>query len=252
MVQRVSGLETQLEQLRAQVRQAQQLAALGTAAATIAHEVSNLMTPILGYARAALDADDNELARKALRITVKNAEMLTAMSNRLLAVGAAKQGKPERVGVASVVADAIDSLCRDLSKDGTRLKLEIDEDICVWADRLQLHQVLFNLFLNAREAMIRHHSGTLTVRSRRRGESVLVEVVNGGEPIPADQLPRVFEPLQSGKTNFADAKARCRGLGLALCRDLIEENGGTIAVSSAPDVGTQFTITLPENETRVA
>lgn len=244
----LAALQSRLDQLQREVRQAQQLTGLGRAAATMAHEVNNLLTPILAYAEAALAGDDVQLQRKALTITVKNVELLTAMSRRLLAVGAASTGERGAVCVRTVVDDALGSLCRDLCKDGIRLGMCIDEGLTAWVDRVQLHQVLFNLFLNAVEAMAKGHDGRLTVAASRDGEHVCLEVTNTGDPIPPELLPHIFEPFRSGKTQDGDGSGRCRGLGLALCRDLIEENGGTISAVSSIERGTCFTIQLPAEE----
>lgn len=244
----LEALQTRLDQLQREVRQAQQLAGLGRAAATIAHEVNNLLTPMLGYAKAALGGNDAQLQRKALTVTVKNVEILTAMASRLLTLGAARTGEPESVRVQDVVDDALNSLCRDLSKDGVRLVMRIDEGLKVWADRVQLHQVLFNLLLNAGEAMSKGSGARLTLSAGRVGDRVCLEVTNTGEPIPPSLLPHIFEPFRSSKTQDGRGSQRCRGLGLALCRDLIEENGGTITVASCAERGTRFTIDLPAEE----
>lgn len=244
----LARLQTQFDLLKAQVRQAQQLASLGTAATTIAHEVNNWLTPILSYAKAALAANDVELQRKALTVTVKNAEILVATSERVLKIGAAKPLNPELVSVRATAQDAAASLCRDLSKDGIRLAIDVEESITVWADALQLKQVFFNLFLNAREAMAPAHSGSLTVSAKCEGQQVLIAVRNTGEAIPPDRLPHVFEMLHSSKAMERGGSNRCTGLGLALCRDLIEENGGTISVTSEPGEGTTFTLALPADE----
>ena len=123
--------------------------------------------------------------------------------------------------------------------------MNIDESLTVQADSLQLQQVLFNLFLNAREAMSAGHSGRLTISASRREDSIIIEIRNTGNSIPADLLPHLFEPFQTSKPVEREGRRRCGGLGLALCRDLIEENQGAIAVSSAPGETTTFTITLP-------
>ena len=94
-------LETRFSELQAQVRQAQQLSNLGTAAATFAHEVNNLLTPVLSYVLAAIDAEDLALKNKALAVTVKNVQMLIGMSDRVLEISAAKQAN--RVDASEVV-----------------------------------------------------------------------------------------------------------------------------------------------------
>ena len=242
-------LESRFQLLQAQVRQAQQLSSLGTVAATIAHEVNNLLTPILSYVQAALGEGDVELKNKALSVTLKNVQMLIAMSDRVLEISAARPPRREAVPVKQMVQDAIDSLCRDLSRDGIRLNVQMDESLTVWADGLQLRQILFNLFLNAREAMIATNSGRLTISDQSKGNQVIIEVHNTGDPIPPDLLPHIFDPLQTSKPINGEGKLRCGGLGLALCSDLIEENAGTIGVISDETRGTTFTLALPAPST---
>ena len=242
---RFAQLSAQFDRLKAQVRQAQQLANLGTAAATLAHEVNNLLTPIRAYAEYALTSGDQELMRKALAVTNKNAQMVIAMSTRILEISAAKPQKTERVVVRAVVEDALASMCRDLSRDGIDLTVRVDESLTVQVDPLQFQQVLFNLFLNAREAMSATHSGRLTISATRREDTIVIEIRNTGDPIPVELLPHLFEPFQTSKPVEREGRRRCGGLGLALCRDLIEENEGTITVTSDAERGTVFTILLP-------
>lgn len=242
---RFAQLSMQFDLLKAQVRQAQQLTNLGTTAALLAHEVNNLLTPIRAYAEYALTSDDHELMHKALTVTCKNAQMVVAMSSRILEISAAKPRTTEVIPVRTVVEDALASLCRDLSKDGIDLSIHVEESLTVQADPLQLQQVLFNLFLNAREAMSASRSGRLTISAIRRGDIVVIEVHNTGDSIPPDLLAHLFEPFQTSKPAQRGGRRRCGGLGLALCRDLVEENNGTIQVVSDADRGTVFTMTLP-------
>lgn len=248
MDRRVAELQERFDRLQSQVRQAQQLAGLGTMAATIAHEVNNLLTPILGYAKAALQTDDVALKDKALSVTVKSVNMLVSMSDHVLQIGAAKPAHREAVSVRTAAEDAAESLCRDLSKDGIQFTVDVDPATTAWADALQLQQILFNLFINAREAMSGGHSGRLTVSATARGDETVVEIKNTGDPIPAGILDHIFEPLQTSKHPKGTAHARCGGLGLTLCRDLVKENGGTIRVTSDVETGTTFTISLPAKE----
>ncbi len=242
---RLDSLTAQFDTLRAQVRQAQQLANLGTAAATLAHETNNLLTPLRAYAEYALGSGDPELMKKALTVTAKNVLILINMTSRVLEISAAKPRRRETVAVRTVVDDAVASLCRDLSKDGIDLAVEIDDSLTVLADPLQLQQVLFNLLLNAREALAAGHGGRVTIVAARDADRVVIAVRNSGDPIPPDLLPHLFEPFQSSKPSQREGRQRCGGLGLALCRDLIEENDGAITVQSDPGQPTTFTINLP-------
>jgi len=242
---RFASLTAQFETLRAQVRQAQQLATLGTAVAMLAHEVNNLLTPIRAYVDSAVKTADVELMKKALTVTSRNVQILITMSARVLEISAAKPRKPEIVHVRSVLDDAAASLCRDLSKDGIDLAVEVEELLTAYVDPLQLQQVLFNLLLNAREAMAAQHGGRMNVSAARRDDRVIIELRNTGEPIPAELLLHIFEPFQTSKPSHREGRQRCGGLGLALCRDLVEENGGSIAVASEPGGPTIFRISLP-------
>jgi len=276
------GLEEKLATLRDQVRQAQQLAGLGTSTAMLAHEVNNLLTPIVGYAHGALESGSNALQEKALQVTIKNAQMLVAMSERILRISAARPACVEAgpVAVRACADEAVECLCRELSKDGITFRNEVDQDIVVQADKFALQQIFFNIFLNARDAMAPSHGGTLSVYARRdeagieakrshemehriqsehdspieqgdpREDRIEITIKDTGGGIPEALLPFVFEPLQSSKRadgggNGGSGHARCSGLGLALCRDLIVENGGTIAATTDPGVGTTFAIRVP-------
>lgn len=278
-------LQDQFELLKAQVRQAQQLAGLGSVGPTLAHEVNNLLTPIIGYATSALSSNDPELMTKALRVTVQNARIVVSMADRLLKLSAAKPAERTAVDVRQAVDNAYAGLCRDLSRDGITFAVHVPESLAVRADELQFQQVLFNLFLNAREAMKGAHNGRLSVRaylaentsskgnavdvarcdtsnatgsnaacspsSAQAGPSgasprtVAIEITNSGAAIPPEILPHIFDAFQSSKP-ITQGDAKCSGLGLALCRDLIEENDGTISVTSDADRGTTFTLFLSE------
>ena len=220
----LTKLGAQLELLRAQVRQAQQLASMGTAAAMIAHEVRNLLTPIRAYAQRALDEDDGELQRKALQVTLRSAAVLVGMCERILEVSAAKPPARKPVSIHGAAHDAAESLCRDLAKDGIRFTVKVDESLTAWADPLQLQQVFFNLFLNARKAMASSHNGRLTVTASREENIVRIEVKDTGNGIPAAVLPHAFDPFQTSKPTNGSGPRLCAGLGLALCRDLVEES----------------------------
>ena len=92
------------------------------------------------------------------------------------------------------------------------------------------------------------HSGRLTVSAQRHGNETCIRLHNTGPAIPADVLPYVFDTLQTTKPGERDGRKRCGGLGLALCRDLITENGGTIDVTSDDRNGTTFILSLPGSD----
>lgn len=241
----VARLEARLDQLKAQVRQAQQLASLGTFAAMIAHEFGNLLTPILGRAQFALQENDPELMRKALHQTINNVKILDRFSSRILEVSAAKGAQRESVKVREVVDASVDSLCRDPAKDSIRFVNNVPEDATVFVDPLHLQQVLFNLFINAHSVLRLTRSGRLTVNSEVRGNQLRLMVKDNGPGISPELIPHLFEPFTTSKSTTAEGRPRCGGLGLAISRDLVTENKGTISVESELGAGTTFIIDLP-------
>lgn len=236
-------LEQQFLQLKNQTRQLQRLASLGTAATMLAHEFNNLMTPVVSYAQYAADSGDPELMAKALRMTLKQTGIVTSMSDRILGLATNEARPTRKVAVREMVEDAEACLFRDLSKDGIRLNADVDDSLCVLADPGQMQQVFFNLLINARQA-IKHRNGRITISARRDGdEYVAIDVADNGCGIAPDRIDRVFDEFYSTKEDRPDKSGL--GLGLSLCRDIVEEHRGTISVRSEPEKGTTFTIRLP-------
>jgi signal transduction histidine kinase len=242
----VDRLSQEFDHLKAQLRQAQKLASIGTTAAMIAHEFNNLLTPVVAYARQALDSDDTELMRKALSKTLERTAMLREMADRV--VGLAKQGDGaiKAVKVAQLVDNAIGCLGRDLARDNIGVNLQIDSELAVRANENQLLQVLFNLVINARQAMLGKRGRLSVDAAPTREGTVKINVRDTGCGISAENLPKIFEPFFSTKQHSAQPEARGLGLGLSICQDIITQLGGQIEVTSELGTGTTFTIVLPQ------
>ena len=252
---RLDVLQSDLARLKQQIRQSQRLAALGTSAAMFAHEVNNMMTPIVGYARFAINKGDPETMTKALQTTLTQADTLIAMAGRILGLVVNEPVSFKPVVVAEAVANANGCLCRELSKDGITLNIEIPEGLKVWADAKQLQQVLFNLLLNARDALD-SGNGTISVRAHDTDEdTIVIRVSDTGHGIKPEHLDLIFDNFFTTKradcTNGVQPRESAgndksgSGLGLSICRDIIEEHRGTITAESEVGQGTTFAITLP-------
>lgn len=243
--QHIQRLEEQFGKLREQVRQSQQLASLGTAAAMMAHEYNNLMTPVVSYARYALDTDDHELMVKALNMTLKQGAIVSSMAERILGLAVHEAASYKPVALKTVVDESIASMCRDPAKDGITLKTSVDGDLQVKADQKQLIQVLFNLLLNAREA-VDHGNGRIVLDAVARGDDwVDLRIKDNGCGIPDAHRQTIFEPFFTTKRKGPDGGRNGSGLGLAICQEIVEEHGGEIDVESEPGKGTTFIVSLP-------
>ena len=144
-----------------------------------------------------------------------------------------------------LVHDTLSAMARDPKRDAIELIIDIPDDLVVEARRAELQQVLMNLLLNARRAVLAKPSPRrIAVRADRSDESVTIRVEDNGVGIPPENLGRIFEPYFT--TNGHDeAVSPGSGLGLTLCRDIVESMDGHIEVSSAPDQGATFRIHLP-------
>jgi len=232
--------------LQSQLRQAQKMAGIGTTAAMIAHEFNNLFTPVVAYAQQALDTSDVDLMRQALQKTLDRTTTMREMSDRVIGLARPSDPTIKPIRVLEIVQNAIGCLGRDLEKDKITVNLQIDSELSVRANENQLLQVLFNLLINARQAM-KGHRGRLTVDAAPNPEDfVEINVRDTGCGIKPDDLYRIFEPFFSTKQHQKEPDAKGLGLGLPISRDIIEDLDGRLDVTSRVDKGTTFTITLPQ------
>lgn len=237
-------VQRELAHVRRQLVEAQRLAALGTTAAMLAHEFNNMMTPIVGYAKFALTHRDPDVMTKALETTLGQSQAIMAMAERVLAMAAPTPPEYQLVSLANIVDRAVQCLCRDPAKDGITLLTDIPPGLCVWADEQRLQQVLFNLLLNARDAL-GGRRGTLRIGAVAESEGVRLALSDTGCGIAPADLPAVFEPFFTTKRAGDDRDRAGSGLGLSICRDIVRDHHGRITVESELGRGTTFTVMLP-------
>ncbi len=240
----LDGLESRLLLLQHQVEQLQRLASLGTVAAMLAHEFNNTLTPIISYCQYALQQDDTELMRTAVDKSLKNGQRLTTLCRRVLGMAVDDQMGPTDTPILPLVQDAMECLGRDLEKDNITLVVNVPEDLRARATAGSLQQVLFNLVINARQAML-DRPGTLRISARLTDDGkVIIEVADTGPGIKREHLDKIFEPFFTTKQHEGRPDRGGIGLGLHICRQLMEEQDGAIDVATQPGAGTTFTLTL--------
>lgn len=238
-------LERQFAGLRDQLRHAQRLASIGTMSTMIAHEFNNLFTPVMAYARQALDTGDVELMKKALDKTLTHIQIIRQMCDRI--VGLVKNGETGHSchAMLGLVENALGCLGRELTKDNIAVNVQIDPQLVVRVNGHQIQQVLLNLILNARQAMLGRR-GRLSIDAAPDGAGkVTVHVRDTGCGIREEDVARIFEPFFSTKQYAERPDKRGLGLGLTICKDIIEEHGGQLTAESKLGEGTTFTFTIP-------
>ena len=235
--------------LKSEVAELGHLANMGVASYMIAHEINNLLTPIGTYAGLALEnPDDVELGKKALGKAVKNCERASKIMESMLALANGERQEKENCRLVGLVEEVFGCLVRDFSRDGITVDIQIATDLEIWAVPAQIQQLLMNLILNAREAMLRG-GGTLRIEAEGKANAVEIAISDTGEGIAASNLKDIFESFFTTKKEGKLPSGRLgSGLGLALCKRVVEAHDGTISVESKPAKGSTFTIILPNQK----
>ncbi len=245
----LSALQQQLETLRDQLTESQRLATIGTIAAVIAHEFNNLLTPIVSYSQFALqnlqsDKPDLELAKKALNKSFQSASKAGRICQSMLGLarGVSSFG---RVEVQKLIDEVLLVMARDPQKDGIALRVQVQPELVVDGDPVQLEQVLLNLLINARHAML-GKGGSLTIKAVavENVEEVRIQIIDTGPGISEKNLPKIFQPFFTTKGTTRKGEAKGTGLGLAICKEIVEHHKGRIEVQSEVGKGTTFSIYL--------
>lgn len=245
----LARLEEENSDLKSQVAQMQTLANLGAISYMIAHEINNLLTPLKSYASAALNnPEDRGLAEKALQKAVQNSERASEIMRSMLALASGNTERKANSRLVGLIDGVFTGLCRDFGKDGITVKIEVAEDLMVWAVPVQLQQVLMNLILNARDAML-PRGGVLSISAQENMEEVQIAVRDTGKGIEPENLKNIFEPFFTTKTNkTVSAECSGAGLGLAFCKKIVGAHQGRLWVESTVEEGSTFKITLPKTK----
>jgi signal transduction histidine kinase len=214
----------------------EKLAALGAAAARIAHEIRNPLSAARSLVQLLAAAPQSDgLGEPALEELDRIGSLVTDL---LLFARRDDLRDAGEVDLALVCRDALDQVAALAAEAGVEVSAELAE-ATTRGDRGRLVQVVGNLCRNAIEALAEQPGARrLAVRSAVEGDLAVVEVRDGGPGIPADELPRIFEP-------FCTTKGAGTGLGLAIARGIVEAHGGRIRAASTPGAETVFRVELP-------
>jgi signal transduction histidine kinase len=234
-------------ELKSQLSQLQHFANIGTVSHMIAHEINNLLTPLRSYATFALqNRDDKELSEKALQKTARNCERVSKIMESMLALADGQKQEKENIRLLSMVEDIFTCLCRDFSKDRIEVEIEIPADLSIWVVPVQVQQVLMNLIINARQAML-SRGGTLTIKASQTQDTVEIEIGDTGDGIKPEHLEHIFDSFFTTKKEQKKTYEHSgTGLGLAFCKKIIEGHEGRISAQSQSGCGTIFKISLPK------
>ncbi len=228
-----------------QLLQTEKLAALGQMVSGIAHELSNPLTSILGYAQRLLLREDGAGRLPEARQIFQEAERASGILRQLLY--SARETPPERRRVAlnQVVLRSMELQRFSMATEKVRIELDLDPSLpAVIGDAAQLQQVLINLVGNARQAIEQKGTGgRIRVRTKQVAERrVQLEIEDDGPGVPQSILARIFDPFFTTK-----AEGVGTGLGLSIVLGIVREHG-RVNVLNAPEGGAIFSVELPVAE----
>ncbi|HZP43097.1 MAG TPA: ATP-binding protein [Candidatus Binatia bacterium] len=217
---------------------ADRLAALGTLAASIAHEIRNPLVSVRTFIQLLPERLADEEFRTTFRaLALGEVERITSLITDLLAFTRPAPAQLEPADLNELVGQIVRLLDAEARRSDVELATETDPALpLVAVDDAQVKQVLMNVILNAIQACPAH--GHVTVATRRDRTSCVVTVADSGPGIPPEQCERVFEP-------FYSTKEAGSGLGLFVARQIVTEHGGEITIAPRPGGGAVFSIHFP-------
>jgi two-component system, LuxR family, sensor kinase FixL len=236
--------ERRLQELQDGLLHVSRLRSMGQMAAALAHELNQPLTATANYLRAALRMIEQPepnmaRARQAMNLAAQQTLRSGEIIRRLRAFVARGEVAKRPESVAKVIEEACALALVGAKERGIKVLIRIDPDLpTAEVDRVQIQQVLLNLIRNAVEAMEGHEVRELSIGTATEAGSVLVSVADTGGGIPPEIETRLFQP-------FVTTKADGMGIGLSVCRTIVEAHGGRLWVESNTGGGSVFRFTLP-------
>lgn len=253
---------TEKKSLEAQLLHAQRLESIGTLASGIAHDLNNILTPILAGSQLLQIKlpDSDQKTRQLLQIMATHAQRGADLIKQVLSFSRGVGGRRTALSIKSLIKD-IEQVVQSTFPKSISIQTQIASNLkIVQGDATQLHQVLMNLCVNSRDAM--PQGGILTIDAEnvifdenkvrmyiaaRTGTYVAITVEDTGKGISQEILERIFDPFFTTKD-----VGKGTGLGLSTSLGIIKSHGGFIDVSSQIGKGTKFTFFIPTTAGKVA
>jgi len=242
--------DMRLRDLQGELAHVGRLSEMGTLASSLAHELNQPLTAIASYCQGAADllegkpdAEQLELAREALRDTAEQALRAGQIVRRMRDFLSHGETEHRIESLSRIISEANALALVGSREHGIDVQVRLDPlaDV-VFVDRIQIQQVLFNLIRNAIEAMLESAVRSLCISTLTGPEGfVTVEIEDSGSGISESVASQLFQP-------FVTSKSTGMGIGLSICRTIIEAHGGRIWFEVGADSGTTFLFTLPLGE----
>lgn len=236
---------TENEQLREQLLRAQRLSSVGTLASSVAHEFNNILTTIINYAKLGARPDSSEATKQqSFEKILKGSHRAATIISSMLGFTRKTSAQREMTDLVPLVEEVLVLTDKDLSKHQIKIEKRFHSRPRAPIVRGQIEQILLNLIINARQAMSQGGRLTIDVRVNPKSQMADIAICDTGVGIAPEQLRLIFEPFYTTKKPD-DQGHGGSGLGLSVCRQIIEQHHGRIRVESVVGKGSKFTVKLP-------
>ena len=235
----------EIDALRRQLVTIQRVSSLGVLAGGICHELNNALTPILNYAKLGLRNPDPAYRVKAFEKILDAAQRASAITGGVLGLARPRADRLEPTDLVRLAEEVLLLVNKDLSKYRVTLDFQAEGRPYAVVNPAQIQQVMMNLVINARQAMPKGGVVKVRVGLDPTGRAADLSVADNGVGIAPADLRRIFEPFFTTKTGPDSSGLGGTGLGLAVCRDIVEAHHGRLRAESRVGQGTTFTLRLP-------
>lgn len=243
---RVSTVIERLRQRERDALRAEQLAAVGQLAAGLAHELRNPLMSMKILVQSAQEEEQGKLAGTDLDVIDDEIVRLEKLVSTFLDFARPANPSKQPINLADILRQTAQLVARQASVRGVQLhSSDLPQELEIEADAAQLRQVFLNLLLNAIDAGRRGGDIWITIENQSRPGMVTIQVADNGQGFPENLKSTLFDP-------FVSTKPTGIGLGLTICRHLVEAHGGTIMAENQPEGGAVFRLQLPLTQVSTA
>jgi signal transduction histidine kinase len=223
--------------------QQEKMAALGTLAFGVGHDINNYLTAIKGRVQILQMVKLDEKARKSLEVVLQATDDCANLIQRIKDFGRPRDNDDfEPIKVAELLADAQELSRSKCEQRGVILHLEVHDDAVIMGDRTELKEVMVNLIYNSIDSMEGKINRTVRLNAAAAAGRIRIQISDTGAGMSREVIARAFEPF------FTTKKSQGTGMGLAISYAIVKRHDGTIEVDSVEGAGTTISIVLPISE----
>ncbi|MDR1959008.1 MAG: sensor histidine kinase [Planctomycetaceae bacterium] len=245
MAQKKESQEEIIAKLKQRLVMSEQMAVLGELTGTTTHEFNNILMTIINYAKLGLRHTDEASRTKSFDKILTAANRAAKVTQTILGMARNRKSDFEPTQLATLVEDTLLLLEREMNKYRVSVEKYFRQVPEIPANGNKIQQVLINMLINARQAMPNGGRLVLKLDFEQESNMVVLTIRDYGTGIPSDRLPLIFEPHYSTKDAPDETGRGGTGLGLSVCREIVESHHGKIRVESTLGKGTAFILRFP-------